>query len=141
MSFLHLYILGLLEVWQSRKCYKRKYFHLCELFFFPGKLSLPHSNHRDNQTNLSRKNNRSRAGPQTLSEERQQTVNPRYILRLFTLSRCHQRCSLDCDRMQMTRFSFYDHDATQSESAHHLALERLRLKLIDDIQSTCQQNT
>ena len=40
-----------------------------------------------------------------------------YIPRLFTLSCCHQRCSLDCDRMQMTHFSFYDHDATQSECA------------------------
>ena len=30
-----------------------------------------------------------------LSKERQQTVNPHYIPRLFTLSRCHQRCSLD----------------------------------------------
>ena len=33
-------------------------------------------------------------------------------------SRCHQRCSRD--RMQMTYFSFYDHDATQSECAHRL---------------------
>ena len=47
------------------------------------------------------------------------TVNPHYIPRLFTLSRCHKRCSLDrdSDRMQMTHFSFYDHDATQSERA------------------------
>ena len=32
-----------------------------------------------------------------------------------------RRCSLDRDRMQMTRFLFYDHDATQSECAHRLA--------------------
>ena len=33
---------------------------------------------------------------------------------------CCQRCSLDRDRMPMTRVSFYDHDATQSECAHRL---------------------
>ena len=50
------------------------------------------------------------------------TVNPHYIPRLFTLSRCHKRRSLDrdSDRMQMTHFSFNDHDATQSERAHCL---------------------
>ena len=36
--------------------------------------------------NLSRTNNRSRAGPQTLSKVRQQTLNPHYIPRLFMLS-------------------------------------------------------
>ena len=73
-------------------------------------------------TNLSRTNNRSRAGRQTLSKERQQTVNPHYITRLFMLFCCYQRCSLDRDRMPMTRFSFYDHDATQAECAHRLLL-------------------
>ena len=72
-------------------------------------------------TNLSQTNNRSRAGPQTLSKERQQTVNPHYIPRLFTISCYHLRCSLDRDRMLMTRFSFYDYDATQSECAHRLS--------------------
>ena len=52
--------------------------------------------------------------------ERQQTVNPHYIPRLFTLSCCYQRCSLDSDRMQMTHFLFYNHDVTQSECAHRL---------------------
>ena len=65
--------------------------------------------------NLSRRNNTF-----SLSKERQQRVNPHYIPRLFTQSRCHQRCSLDRDRMQITRFSLYDHDATQSECAHRL---------------------
>ena len=67
-------------------------------------------------TNLSRRNNTF-----SLSKERQQRVNPHYIPRLFTQSRCHQRCSLDHDRMQITRFSLYDHDATQSECAHRMA--------------------
>ena len=71
-------------------------------------------------TNLSRGNNKSRAGLRTLFNFLQQTVNPRYITRLFTLSCCHQRCSLDRYRMQMTHFSFYDHDATQSGCAHRL---------------------
>ena len=66
-------------------------------------------------TNLSRRNNTF-----SLSKERQQRVNPRYIPRLFTQTRCHQRCSLDRDRMQINRFSLYDHDATQSECAHRL---------------------
>ena len=47
-----------------------------------------------------------------LSKERQQTVNPHYIPRLFTISRCNQRCSLDCGRMQMTPFLHYNHDTT-----------------------------
>ena len=68
--------------------------------------------------------------PTNVSKERQQTVNPHYIPRLFTLSRCHQRCLLDRDRMQMTRFSFYDHDATQSECAHRLPLQCSRLSLL-----------
>ena len=66
-------------------------------------------------TNLSRRNNTF-----SLSKERQQRVNPHYNPRLFTQSHCHQRCSLDRHRIQMTRFSFYDHDATQSECAHRL---------------------
>ena len=40
---------------------------------------------------------------------------PHYIPGLFTQSGCHQRCSLNRDWIQMTHFSFYDHDATQSE--------------------------
>ena len=66
-------------------------------------------------TNLSRRNNTF-----SLSKEWQQRVNPRYIPRLFTQTHCHQRCSLDRDRMQINRFSLYDHDATQSECAHRL---------------------
>ena len=50
------------------------------------------------------------------------SVNSLYIPRLFTLSCCYQRCSLDRDRIQMTHFSFYDHDATQSECAHRLVV-------------------
>ena len=46
----------------------------------------------------------------------------RLLLSRIPLSRCHKRCSLDRNRMQMTRFSFYDHDATQSEWAHRLCL-------------------
>ena len=79
-------------------------------------------------TNLSRRNNRSRAGPQTLFNFRRNS-NRRWIpitfhvysrLLLVHSSCCHQKCSLDRDRMQITRFSFYDHDSTQSECAHRL---------------------
>ena len=74
-------------------------------------------------TNLSRWNNRSRTSPQTLlrfqRNGKRQWI-PIYIPRLFTLSCCHQRYSLDRGRMQMTRFWFYDHNATKSECAHRL---------------------
>ena len=69
-------------------------------------------------TNLSRRNNRSRTGPLTLFNFRR-NCNRQWI---STLSYCYQRCSLDHDRMQMTYFSFYDHDATQSECTHRLAI-------------------
>ena len=61
-------------------------------------------------TNLSRRNNTF-----SLSKERQQRVNPRYIPRLFKQSRCHQRCLLDRDRMQITRFTIM---MQRSQSAH-----------------------
>ena len=83
-------------------------------------------------TNLSRRNNRSRAGPQTLFNFRRNS-NRRWIpitfhvysrLLLVHSSCCHQKCSLDRDRMQITLVSFYDHDSTQSECAHRLVTWR-----------------
>ena len=46
-----------------------------------------------------------------------------YIPRLLTLSCCHKKCSLDRERTQMTHFSLYNHNATQSECAHRLYSE------------------
>ena len=63
-----------------------------------------------------------------LSEERQQTVNPHYIPLKFPQPRCHQRCSLYRDKIQMTHYLCYDRNETQSECAHRLCVSCAREK-------------
>ena len=65
-----------------------------------------------------------------------------YIPLIFTLPCCHQRCSLDCDRMQTTQSLYYDHDATQSECAHRLfpllCLEQKHWKWMSEVTMSCE---
>ena len=76
-------------------------------------------------TNLSRRNNRRRTSPQTLFNFRRNCNRQWISIKFHVCSRYlaatrDSPCSLDHDRMQITYFSFYDHDATQSECAHRL---------------------
>ena len=66
--------------------------------------------------NLPQRNNRSRAGPQTLFNFRR-NGNRQWIPVTF-----HVYSRYLAATMQMTRLSFYDHDATQSECAHRLGI-------------------
>ena len=64
-------------------------------------------------TNLSRRNNRSRAGLQTLFNFRRNGNRQWILITFHVYSCCYQRCSLDRNRMQMTHFSFDNQDATK----------------------------
>ena len=140
-----------------RLCYKRQYFLLCNLFLLLSVLSLSSKIAPEIsvsavsataaisaisilflnlvsclvRTNSSLWNNRSRAGPSKLFNDLTATSgeSPLYSNYIHA-TRCHQRCSPDRNKMHVTYFFFYDHDATQSECAHRLVKLYTKISLV-----------
>ena len=84
-------------------------------------------------TNLSRRNNRSRTGPQTLltfegtATDSEFPLNSTFIHAILLLPEVFTRPRQDANDL----FSFYDHDTTQSECAHRLTAISVHKPIVD----------